>query len=269
MPSNRMSLLVMSCDQYSDLWAPMSGFLRKFWPDCPYAILLSTESASPASDTAFHQVIHSGSAAWSGRLLDTLNAITTPYTMLLLDDLWPSRTISTAAIERILDGMARDAIGDVHLRNEGTDQRDYDKDPAYRIYAADAPYRISASASIWDTAFLRSVLRPEESAWEFERIGSSREAGRQMPVLVCKASPLSVVCDSGAVEQGKWEPRALAFAEEQGILVDRGRRPVKGWRDRLKKSIRSLIYNMSPKLILAIQNRIYRAKQNRRHESVS
>lgn len=264
MPSDRMSLLVMSCDRYADLWNPMSDCLKRFWPDCPYEILLSTESLSPALETAFHRVIHSGSAAWSGRLLDTLDAVTTPYTMLLLDDLWPCQPIPTAAMEGILDLMERDGIGDVHLRNEGSDQRDYDKDPSYRIYASDAPYRISASASVWNTAFLRSVLRPEESAWEFERIGSSREAGRQMPVLVCKASPLSVVCDSGAVEQGKWEPQALAFAKEQGIAVDSTKRPVKNWRDRLKKSIKSFVYNANPKLILAIQNRIYRAQQSRK-----
>ena len=264
MPSDRMSLLVMSCDRYADLWNPMSDCLKRFWPDCPYEILLSTESLSPAPETAFHRVIHSGSAAWSGRLLDTLNAVTTPYTMLLLDDLWPSQTISTAAMEGILDLMERDGIGDVHLRNEGSDQRDYDKDPAYRIYASDAPYRISASASIWNTAFLTSVLRPEESAWEFERIGSYREDALKLPVLVCKASPLSVVCDSGAVEQGRWEPLALTFAKEQGIAVDSTKRPVKNWRDRLKKSIKSFVYNVNPKLILAIQNRIYRAQQSRK-----
>ena len=264
MPSDRMSLLVMSCDRYADLWNPMSDCLKTFWPDCPFEILLSTESLNPAPETAYQRVIHSGSAAWSGRLLDTLNAIETPYTMLLLDDLWPCQSISTAAIERMLDLMERDGIGDVHLRNEGTDQRDYEKDPAYRIYASGAPYRISASASVWNTAFLKSVLRPEESAWEFERIGSYREEARQMPVLVCKSSPLSVVCDSGAVEQGKWEPRALAFAKEQGISVDSTKRPVKSWRDRLKKSIKSFVYNANPKLILAIQNRIYRAKQNRK-----
>jgi hypothetical protein len=259
-----MSLLVMSCDRYADLWNPMSDCLKRFWPDCPYEILLSTESLNPAPETAFHRVIHSGSTAWSGRLLDSLNAIETPYTMLLLDDLWPCQSISTAAIEQILNLMERDAIGDVHLRNEGTDQRDYEKDSAYRVYTSGAPYRISASASVWNTAFLKSVLRPEESAWEFERIGSYREEALELPVLVCKNSPLSVVCDSGAVEQGKWEPRALAFAKEQGILVDSTKRPVKSWRDRLKKSIRSIVYNVNPKLILAIQNRIYRAQQCRK-----
>lgn len=264
MQSDRMSLIVMSCDRYSDLWKPMSDCLTRFWPDCPFEILLSTETASPAPETAFHRVVHSVRAAWSGRLLETLNAIVTPYTMLLLDDLWPCQTISTAAIEHILDLMERDAIGSVHLRNEGTDQRDYEKDSAYRIYASGAPYRISASASIWNTAFLKSVLRPEESAWEFERIGSYREEALQLPVLVCKTSPLSVVCDSGAVEQGRWEPLALAFAKEQGIAVDTTKRPIKRWRDRLRKSIKSLIYNANPKLILAIQNRIYRAQQNHR-----
>jgi len=269
MQSDRMSLLVMSCDRYADLWNPMSGFLNKFWRDCPYEILLSTESASPAPETAFHRVIHSNRAAWSGRLLDTLISIATPYTMLLLDDLWPSQPIPTAAVEEILDLMERDAIGSVHLRNEGTDQRDYEKDSAYRIYASGAPYRISASAAIWNTAFLKSVLRSEESAWEFERIGSYREEALELPVLVCKNSPLSVVCGSGAVEQGKWEPLALVFANEQGILVDSGKRPVKNWRDKLKKSIKSLVYNINPKWILTVQNWVYRIRQNRKRESVS
>lgn len=254
----------MSCDRYADLWDPMSAFLKKFWPDCPYEILLSTESAAPASGSAFRRVVHSGSPAWSGRVLDTLETISTRYTMLLLDDLWPSRSIDTAAVERILDTMERDQIGDVHLREEGADQRDYEGDSAYRVYESGAPYRISASASIWDTAFLKSVLQPDESAWEFERIGSYREAGDRMPVLVCKATPLSVVCGSGAVEQGKWEPRALDFAREQGVSVDSGKRPVKNKKDRLKKSIKNLIYNSNPKLILWIQNRIYRLRQNRK-----
>ena len=264
MPSDRMSLVVMSCDRYADLWNPMSDCLKRFWPDCSFEILLSAESAIPAPETVFHRTVHSNCAAWSGRLLDTLDSIITPYTMLLLDDLWPSQTISTASIEGILDLMERDSIGDVHLRNEGADQRDYEKDPAYRIYASGAPYRISASAAIWNTAFLKSVLRPEESAWEFERIGSYREEAQKLPVLVCKTSPLSVVCDSGAVEQGKWEPLALAFAKEQGILVDSTKRPVKNWRDRLRKSIKSFVYNANPKLVLAIQNRIYRAQQSRK-----
>ncbi len=264
MQSDRMSLLVMSCDRYSDLWNPMSDCLKRFWPDCPYETLLSTESASPAPETVFHRTVHSARSAWSGRLLETLDAIQTPYTMLLLDDLWPCQTISTAAIEQILDLMERDAIGDVHLRNEGFHERDYEKDSAYRIYADGTPYRISASAAIWNTAFLQSVLRPEESAWEFERIGSYREEARKLPVLVCKSSPLSVVCDSGAVEQGRWEPLALAFAKEQGIAVDTTKRPIKRWRDRLRKSIKSFVYNANPKLILAIQNRIYRAQQSRK-----
>ena len=100
MQSDRMSLLVMSCDRYSDLWNPMSDCLKRFWPDCPYETLLSTESASPAPETVFHRTVHSARSAWSGRLLETLDAIQTPYTMLLLDDLWPCQTISTAAIEQ-------------------------------------------------------------------------------------------------------------------------------------------------------------------------
>jgi len=68
----------------------------------------------------------------------------------------------------------------------------------------------------------------------------------ELPVLVCKASPFSVICDSGTVEQGRLELLALAFAKEQGISVDTVKRPIKRWRDRLRKSIESFVYNANP-----------------------
>ena len=268
MTRSRMSVLVMSCDQYSDMWNPMSDFLRKFWPDCPYEIILSTELGKPASGTVFNRIVNSNRSAWSGRVLDTLESIQTKYTMLLLDDMWPSKRIDNVAIECILDMMEHDHIGDVHLREEGTNQRDYSLNPAFRVYADNAPYRISASASIWDTGFLKSVLRPKESAWEFERIGSYREEGKLLPVLVCKSTPLSIVCVSGAVEQGKWEQAALDFAAEHQVAVDSGKRPIKSKRDRFRKSIKNFIYNANPSFVLMVQNWIYRIGQHSKKDGV-
>ena len=38
------TLLVNSCDAYSDLWEPFFKMLGVHWPDCPYPIVLNTES---------------------------------------------------------------------------------------------------------------------------------------------------------------------------------------------------------------------------------
>lgn len=260
----KMTVLVVSCDKYADLWNPMSDFLRIFWPDCPYEIALATESAAAPAETVYLRTIQCGQAQWSGCVLNALDAVQTPYVLFTLDDLWPGGRVDTGAIARLLDLMERDHIGDVHLRAEGEDQKDYAPDTSLREYAFGTPYRISASTSIWDVAFLRSVLRAEETAWEFERLGSFREEGKRQTVLVCKNSPFPIInLASGAVERGKWEPAALEFAARHSVAVETSKRPVKTRLDRMKKSLKSFVYNLNPKLILAVQNRMYRLREGR------
>jgi len=264
MVQNRLTVLVMSCDKYSDLWNPMSDFLRLFWADCPYEIVLSTETKMPKEGAVFTRTVHSKRPAWSGRVLDSLAGMDTPYVLFLLDDLWPGGKIDTCRLESLIDLMERDGIGDIHLRKEGADQKDYDKDADFRLYALNAPYRISASASLWNRNFLMSVMREEENAWDFERIGSFRDEGKRMPVLVCKESPFPIIdCAAGAVERGKWEPKALQFAAQNGVSVDTSHRSIKTRRDQVKVAIKSFLYNLNPGLILHVQNRIYQQKHRR------
>lgn len=262
--NGRMTVLVVSCDKYADLWNPMSDFLLKFWPDCPYEIALATESGDASPETVYKRTIHCGRVEWSGCVLNALKEIETPYVLFALDDLWPGDRVDTGAIEDLLDLMEREQIGDIHLRAEGSDQKEYGTDTNFYEYAFGAPYRISASTSIWETKFLKTVLRAEETAWEFERIGSYRPEGKLRVVLSCKHSPFPVIdLASGAVERGKWEPEALAFAARHGVVIETARRPVKSKTDRIKKNIKSFVYNLNPKLVLAVQNDVYRRKRKR------
>ena len=45
MKSN-ITVLVNSCDSYSDAWYPFFTLWKKYWPDCKYPIILNTESKS-------------------------------------------------------------------------------------------------------------------------------------------------------------------------------------------------------------------------------
>ena len=42
--SESCTVLVASCDKYADLLGPFSALWRKFWPDCPFEVVLVTES---------------------------------------------------------------------------------------------------------------------------------------------------------------------------------------------------------------------------------
>ena len=44
MRKNDITIIVNSCDKYSDLWYPFFELLRIQWPDLSYPIILNTES---------------------------------------------------------------------------------------------------------------------------------------------------------------------------------------------------------------------------------
>lgn len=257
--SGRMTVVIKTCDLYSDLWVPMSDFLRLFWPDCPYEIVLVTETQELPPNTVFNRVIHTNDTRWSVSMLHMLDSLETPYFMLLLEDLWPSRTVITADIERCLDLMESENIGCVQLQPHNFRSDPLAADGNYSSIPYNVPYRVSASPGIWNASFLRSILLPEESPWEFERVGSYRQTSAAMPVL-CANQPLFTPVATGAVIAGEWDPVAIDFADKSGVHLSLDRRPIQSKWHKAKRTFKSFVYNLSPRLVLYVQNQQYKKK---------
>ena len=257
MMNQRMTVVIKSCDGYADLWAPESSFLRRYWPDCPYEIVLVTETKPLPADTVYSRVICTNDNGWSSSVLYALDQIDTPYVMLLLEDLWPDALIDTSAIERCLDIMEDNAVGFMQTEAHRFRAEPHPADGNYSVVPVGAPYRINASPGIWNIAFLRTILRTGETAWDFERLGSYRKESETMTVL-CTNKPLFSYIQSctgpGAVIGGKLTPDAVAFARNNGVSLDLNCRPVQTRYDRIKKLFKNKIYDLCPKLILAVQN---------------
>lgn len=259
--NQRMTVVVKSCDLYSDLWEPMSEFLRRFWPDCPYEIVLVTESYELPLNTIFSRVIHTNNTQWSTSMLHMLDSLETPYFMLLLEDLWPSQPVVTNDIEHCLDLMESENIGSVQLQPNRLSGKLCTADRNYSIVPFGVPYRVCASPGIWNVSFLRSILLPGESPWDFERIGSYRRTSAAMPILCANHSLFTPVA-TGAVIAGEWDPVAIDFADKMGVQLCLESRPVQSKRHRVKRTFKSFVYNISPRLILFVQNRLYKNKQS-------
>lgn len=46
-----LTMMVSSTDSYEDCWNPYFLLMQKFWPDCPYPVVLNTEEKSYAYPT--------------------------------------------------------------------------------------------------------------------------------------------------------------------------------------------------------------------------
>ena len=87
------SILVTSCDAYRDIERPFVTLFRKYWPDCPFELVLVTETANGAASTAdsdtpqFDRIHATGKGKnWCQMLAEALAQIETPYVLLLMND---------------------------------------------------------------------------------------------------------------------------------------------------------------------------------------
>ena len=107
--SNECTLLVNSCDNYSDTWTPFFKLLSKYWPDCPYKIVLNTESLSfkynDLNINTFSFYKEGKSVSWGRRVIRHLKKIETEFVLIVLDDFFIRANVDQARIEECISWM--------------------------------------------------------------------------------------------------------------------------------------------------------------------
>ena len=256
-----LEILVISCDKFDDCWIPFSECIQKFWPDCPYPISLCTETKdAPYDISLFTKTYKSDNKSWSARISDACNKINAEYVLFVLEDQWLAKQIDMIKITQIVREMQRDeSIGVVYLEKRSIGNRGCQN---FNNTLMEIPfgieYRMSAGPAIWRKDYLKKILKRNESAWEFERVGSFREETAEKKVLYPLTDVYTRIAPPGAISRGKWETMVPKWAEKEEINVNFRKRPIKNFFDNFKYNIKRVIFNCSPAMIVKIQNHLYR-----------
>lgn len=106
MTEDKLSIVVVSTDSYSDLWPDFFKCLKDYWPDCPYKIYLVNNILDPDFDGV--EVINSGeNAQWSERTRNALHKIPTKYVCCLLEDFFISEKLIRQLSRKLLTSWKR------------------------------------------------------------------------------------------------------------------------------------------------------------------
>jgi len=257
----RCTVLVASCDKYSDMIGPFARLWRRFWPDCPFGTALLTESApaagGPGSGAFGRTIATGGGLAWCEMLLRALEKIETPYVMLLMDDYLLDAPVDTALVlERL--GQA-EAAGAANLRlipnpapSRGNTLPFDGFDGLFR-YKPRTAYCVSTQAGFWKRGYLAALAEGRKSAWEFERYGSFDPATQSWgPILAARKREFPFV---DSVHKGYWEKAGVENCRRNGIEPDLSRRPLPPLRARLAEAAKAAVFSAFPAdWIVKIQN---------------
>ena len=92
--SSKIGLLVISCDNYSDLWIPFFEFFNESWPDCPYKVHLLSNKLDFKSNYNVEVIKVGDDKSWSDNVITALNQMQEfDYVFLLLEDMLLNRKV--------------------------------------------------------------------------------------------------------------------------------------------------------------------------------
>ena len=252
LPGRLCAIVINSCDKYSDVWPIYCQLFEKFWPDCPYELIINTESKAfsyEGLNVKTMQLFAPGAnVPWGKRLIETLKRIDAEYVLLTLEDYMFSGPVDRARFGQCLAWLESDnkvaafrlpgiyyvtgkpwppLFNDLEYSEKYTGFWRYKK--TYKKYKTDC------SPTIWRKKTLLKYLRPHESIWDWEQLGSRRCAryseeyyvqGSDDPRIL---TTLASRC-GGAIHEGLWvEENIKQVFEENGIKPDlsvRGMTPV-------------------------------------------
>ena len=216
---NKCTMLVNSCDSYSDVWVPFFTILKEQWKDIDIPIVLNTESKTFNMEGLSIKTINvlgnmDKKIEWGERLIDVLNRIDTEYILFMLDDYLLDAPVQKKIIENCVRWMDADrTIVTFLLVPSGF----YGK-PGY-VGDLNSPYpgfgmrekkdaRLVAGPGIWRREELIKLTKPFEDPWVWELYGSMRARRHKGKFYCCRLNaPKAFVYDikrGGAIHRGLW-----------------------------------------------------------------
>jgi hypothetical protein len=162
-----VSLLVSSCDLYSDLWLPHSRFLELNWEHLNIRTILLTDK-----ETQFKiknmEIISISSNNYSKRLIECLKYINTKYVLFSLDDYFLINKVNEKDLSEFLNFMSLNNVKYLRLFKIPNSNKIYSKNNNTFIIDLKNDYDINFYPAIWEKEYLISLIDNFENIWDLE-----------------------------------------------------------------------------------------------------
>jgi len=101
---NQCTVVVSSFDGFCDCWSYFSYGINKYWPNCPWPIVLLTCRKTPQYPQISALPLHQDHG-WAGNMIEALKNIPSPYVLYMQEDYWIDQPVDTALLKSYLAQM--------------------------------------------------------------------------------------------------------------------------------------------------------------------
>lgn len=205
-----VTIVVNTCDAYGDVLEIFFHALQAHWPDCPYPVVINTETANYNYRARTHNYLsRTGEDDWGARLRATLSTVETEFVMMLCDDFILETAINTELFDAALALLRSDPKSVVtYLIDTSLTLDDPMSTAKFIRIKPKAEYRLNSAPAIWRKQALFDYTNAGDTPWAWEVFGTYRTWGDGNEFYSLNPNCLPVYAynysKGGAVYRGKW-----------------------------------------------------------------
>ena len=246
MLTNRMTLLIHSCNAYSDLWDGQVTLLERNWKDrnIPTVILTDENKNNYRYDNV--EILCAGEGKEiTERLAAALPHIKTEYVFVTLDDYYLLQPVNNDRIAYLLDQMDAQSLDYIRLFPVPP-SKDSIGDGLYKIHYEEkkSSYYVNLYAGIWRKSFIEKTLGDKRNAWQYEVSLTPLVRELKTPCAMTYGNEY-VFLD--VVRKGKLLHKAYRYFKKDPVY--KGTRPVIARREEYKLAFRTFLNRVLPRKV--------------------
>ena len=240
---NNISIHILSCEAFSDMWENDLYLYNKYWKDHPVINIISDSN----SQKLFEKDVMCIKGEMSTRLLKSLDCVSTKYVFLTFDDYYPCKEINTSKINKLIEEMENKNIDYCRLFDKPRMKGPKNKELGYYNLPLKEIYEVNFYPSIWKVDTLRKVLKENETIWKAEARITRRARENNLKGIALSYKGTFDFID--IVRKGKYLRSGYRFIKKNNLFLSD--RPIRSIRETITLNIRTFISEHIP---LSIKN---------------
>lgn len=218
MLSDRLEMIISSCNNYSDLWDLHVLHLNKYWADRTIKSTLVTDEETNRTFSNVDIFSAGSSLEMPQRIKKKLETASSEYVLITLDDYFITQKVNNKEINHLIEAM--DKYGLDYIRMFPIPREKVPLDKKKKLYWVDLSrnYAVNLYPGIWRKSFLEMTLKEPLNAWKYEVSLTliAKENNRK-----CAMSRGNEFVFLDVIRKGKLLSKASKYLRNNGMMIDR------------------------------------------------
>lgn len=239
-----ITMLILSCDKFSDLWDGHIKQLETYWPDRDMRTAIVTDKVSKRFFPHVEIMAAGEDGAWSDRLAYAVKNVATEYVFVTLDDYFLIKPVENKQIQELLAMMEKEHVDYVRLfprPKAATREKIKNYKKIHRIDLS-VDYSVNLYSAIWRKEFLASTVKKPKTAWQFEVLLHKRAEEYGASCVVSLRNEFEIL---DVVRKGKLLHNAAAYFKRHPGLYS-GDREINTWKYEIQLEIQTIVSRYLP-----------------------